>query len=184
MFRQHPIRIVLALCSLMVVLVANEVAAPALSFGSSIAIPPCSHLQVAAESSEGAAGNGAVIVLLANPRAVCKVMGFPTVVFYNNKGTAVDTHNDHASSMLFANPRAKLVVLQRNMVASFAISWDNNPVVYKSGISSTCPSALWMDVSLRGGVGSFSGYPAIEAAPCGGGLTVTAIQAGVTPMKS
>jgi hypothetical protein len=168
----------------MAVLAANEVAAPALSFGSSIAIPPCTHLQVAAENSEGAAGTGAVIVLLANPGAVCEVTGFPTVVFFNNKGIAVDTHNDHVSSMLFASPKAKLVVLQRNMVASFAISWDDNPVVLNSGVSTKCPSALWMAVSLSGGVRNSIGGPAIWASPCGGDLTVTAIQAGVTPMKS
>ena len=184
MLRQHSIRVVLALCSLMAALAANEVEAPALSFGSSIAIPTCTHLQVAAEGSEGAAGTGAVIVLLANPGVVCKVMGFPTVVFYNSRGIAVDSRNDHVSSMLFANPSAKVVVLRRGMVASFAISWSNNPVVYKSPRSDTCPSAAWMQVSLRGGVRSSIGSPAIEAAPCGGGLTVTAIQAGVTPMKS
>lgn len=184
MLRQHSIRIVLVLCSLMAVLVANEVAVPALSFGSSIAIPPCSRLQVAAETSEGAAGTGAVIVLLANPGTVCEVMGFPTVVFFNNKGIAVDAHNDHVSSMLFASPKAKLVVLQKNVVASFAISWDNNPVVLKSGVSSACPSAAWMAVSLRGGVRGSIGYPAIKDAPCGGTLTVTAIQEGVTPEHS
>lgn len=170
------IRIVPVVCSLMAMLVANEIVMPASSFGSSTAIPPCRHLLIAAEGSEAALGTGGDIVILANPGAVCEVMGVPTVTFYNNKGSAVTTRNSHFQSMLFSNPAAKAVVLQRSTVASFAISWSNNPVG-----GTKCLDAAWMQVSLRGGIGSISGSPAIQASPCGGILVVTAIQAGAIP---
>lgn len=169
-------RAVSALFLLMAILLANEIVTPVPSFGSSTSIPPCSHLLVAAEGSEGALGNGGDVVILANPGAVCRVKGFPTVTFYNNRGIAVTTRNFHQQSMLFSNPTAKTVVLQRGTVASFAISWSNNPVG-----STKCLNAAWMQVSLRGGIGSISGSPAIQASPCGGTLVVTAIQAGATP---
>lgn len=170
------IRIVPVVCSLMAMLVANEIVMPAWSFGSSTSIPPCRHLLIAAEGSEAALGTGGDIVILANPGAVCEVMGVPTVTFYNINGVAVNTRNIHSQSMLFSNPIAKPVVLQRGMVASFAISWSNNSVD-----GTKCLKAAWMQVSLRGGIGSIGGSPAIQASPCGGTLIVTAIQVGATP---
>lgn len=176
MLIRRLIRIVLVVCSLMAMLVVNEIVIPASSFGSSTAIPPCRHLVIAAEGSEAALGTGGDIVILANPGAVCEVMGVPTVTSFNNKGIAVTARYTHSQSMLFSNPAVKAVVLKRSMVASFAISWSNNPVD-----STKCLNASWMQVSLRGGIGRISGSPAIQASPCGGILVVTAIQAGATP---
>lgn len=143
---------------------------------ASSVVRPCSRLVVAAGSEEGAGGTGAVVLLLGNAGSKCVVEGYPRVEFVTAHGVVVDTRNLHRSSMIFAEPPVRPVVLVHGAVASVGVSWTDTPVNGEA-----CPQVAWSDVSLSNGVGSFSGNPAVWAAPCGGWLMVTPIEFGPTP---
>jgi hypothetical protein len=142
--------------------------------------PACTNLVVAASSSLGAGGTGAVIILVANAGKRCRLEGYPKVVFYNIHGVGVDSINLHQPSMRFGEPTPKLITLPSSSVASFGVSWADN-----GNNNEKCPAAAWTDVSLPTGIGSFHGYPGLaQAAPCGGTLYVTPLEAGAVPAPS
>ena len=136
---------------------------------------PCSHLVLAAGQTTGTGGTGSLVILVANAGSRCEVEGFPRVVFFNARGVAVDSINFHVGGP-FAMDRPHAVVLARNGVASIGVSWADAPTAHE-----TCPLVSWADVSLPNGVGSLEGGPAVNAAPCGGYLRVTPLEAGPSP---
>lgn len=162
-------------------LVYGATAAPFTSVAASVSsreIPACSHLILAAGQATGTLGTGSMVILVANSGSRCEVEGYPRVVFFNARGVAVDATNIHSGGP-FAMDRPRVVVLARNAVASIGLSWANSPSTHE-----TCPLASWADVTLPGGIGSLEGGPAVNAAPCGGYLRVTPLEAGPSPVLS
>ncbi len=158
-------------------LVCGSTVAP-LSAGASAtsrATPVCTHLVLAAGQATGTLGTGSLVILVANAGTRCEVAGYPRVVFFNAHGVAVDSVNLHSGGP-FAMGRPRVVVLSRNAVASFGVSWADSPSGHEA-----CPLANWADVTLPEGSGSFEGGPAVNAAPCGGYLRVTPLETGPAP---
>jgi hypothetical protein len=104
------------------------------------------------------------------------VEGYPRVEFFNVHGDAVDTKDLHVSSMFYAEPRPRIIVLAHNGVASVGLSWADNPVNHQ-----TCPRAAWATVTLPNDMRTLSSSPGVWASPCGGYLMVTPIEAGPVP---
>ena len=170
-FRVWLVRLVAAGLAYGAVLVPTSVAASVASHET----PACSHLVLAAGQTTGTLGTGALVILVANAGARCELEGYPRVVFFNARGVAVDTINVHSGGP-FAMGRPRLVVLAHSAVASIGVSWADSPSAHGS-----CPLANWADVSLPEGIGSLAGGPAVNAAPCGGYLRVTPLEAGPRP---
>jgi hypothetical protein len=146
---------------------------------SKVPVPACTsdQLQVLDSQWLAAAGNGAMAFDVVNSGASCRLEGYPSVAFFDAKGRAVDKRDFHnSSSMTFAEPRDSIVTLARGGVATFGVSFSDNPVNNDS-----CPEAASAVVQLHGGVGSFWGEFRIGLSPCGGGLLVTPIELGAWP---
>ncbi|MDE3082239.1 MAG: DUF4232 domain-containing protein [Acidobacteriota bacterium] len=164
-----------------VVLVYATATVPSAAASASLtsrATPACSHLVLAAGQATGTLGTGSLVILVANSGSRCEVAGYPRVVFFNARGVAVDAINLHYGGP-FAMDRPRVVVLAHNGVASIGLSWASSPSAHE-----TCPVASWADVTLPDGIGSLEGGPAVNAAPCGGFLRVTPLEAGPTPALS
>ena len=140
--------------------------------------PACARLVLAAGQATQTLGTGSLVILVANSGSRCEVDGYPRVVFFNARGTAVDSIDFHSGGP-FAAERPREVVLARNAVASIGVSWADSPSTHES-----CPVASWANVTLPDGVGSIDGGPAVNAAPCGGYLRVTPLEAGPAPALS
>lgn len=159
---------------------------PAISASSSSAAslpPPCAgdQLMVLASDTQGFAGTGVMVIDIANRGVSCRIGGYPQVNFYNAKGVAVDRHNIHVSSMIFAEPRSVTVTLGHDGSASIGVSWSDN-TVNNLPYNTTCPSTVSVSVVLLHGVGHLSGLlPVVSARPCGGSVEVTPIEAGAWP---
>ena len=141
--------------------------------------PACSSAQlvVLASGSLAAAGNGSMAFDVVNRGASCRIDGYPSVTFLNAIGRAVDNRDFHnSSSMLFAEPKASMVTIARNGVATFGVSWGNNPVNDEA-----CPLSANAVVELRSGVENFWGEVPIDPSPCGNYLVVTPIESGAWP---
>jgi hypothetical protein len=140
--------------------------------------PGCTtnQLDVLASNWFGAAGNGSMAFDLVNRGARCRIGGYPTVKFQNGSGIAVDWHDIHRSSMLFAEPKAVTVTLTHGSVATFGVSWADNPVN-----NQTCLVTANALVELSHGVGNFWGLVPINPEPCGRTLWVTPIEPGAWP---
>ncbi len=140
-------------------------------------VPACTsdHLQVLDSEWLAAAGNGAMAFDVVNTGARCQVKGYPSVEFLNAKGRAVFSRDAHTSSMLFAEPRESLVTLAPSAVATFGVSFGDNPVNNES-----CPKVVKADVQLVSGIGSFSGEFPLDLSPCNG-LDVTPMESGAWP---
>ncbi len=140
-------------------------------------VPSCtsSQLQVLASEQLAALGNGAVAFDVVNNGARCALKGYPDVVFFNTKGRSVFSRDVHTSSMLFAGPSASLVTLAPKGIATFGVSFGDNPVN-----SESCPQVVKAVVQLVSGVGRFSAEFPLALTPCNG-LIVTSIEAGAWP---
>lgn len=145
-------------------------------------LPACTsdQLEVLASASLGAAGAGAMAFDIVNRGSSCRIGGYPEVTFQNASGVAVDRHNVHQPSMLFAEPRVATVTLVRGGAATFGVSWSNNPVNNLS-YNRPCPKTAYAVVVLRQGVGSLWGQIPIDPQPCGDTLSVTPIELGTWP---
>ena len=142
---------------------------------TSRATPVCTRLVLAAGQATGTLGTGSLVILVANAGSRCEVAGYPRVVFFNARGVAVDAVNLHSGGP-FAMGRPRVVVLARDVVASFGVSWADSPSGHEA-----CPLVSWADVTLPESSGSLEGGPAVNAAPCGGYLRVTPLEAGPAP---
>jgi hypothetical protein len=155
------------------------VAAPAVASASPARTPSCvsDQLQVLGSQWLGALGNGAVVFDIANTGAKCGLEGYPSVVFLDAKGRSIDDRDTHdSSSMQFAEPKKSMVTLAAGGVATFGVSFSDNPVN-----NDTCPKVASAVVQLRSGVGRFWGELSMQLAPCGNYLSVTPIEKGAWP---
>lgn len=145
--------------------------------------PACAsnQLEVLASASLGAAGAGAMAFDIVNRGSSCRIGGYPEVIFQNASGVAVDRHNVHQPSMLFAEPRVVTVTLVRGGAATFGAAWNNNTVNNVPYNNQTCPKTAYAVVVLRKGVGRLWGQLPIDPRPCGDSLSVTPIEAGTWP---
>jgi len=145
-------------------------------------IQPCSseNLIVMASGWFGAAGTGAMTFDIVNRGPACRISGYPDVSFENSSAIEVDHRDIHTSSMLFAEPRAVVLALARDGVATFGVSWSDNPVNGRS-YNKTCPETARALVTLRRGVGSLFGEIPINPRPCADVLLVTPIEPGTWP---
>jgi len=146
-------------------------------------IPGCTsnQLEVLASDWFGAAGAGAMAFDIVNRGPSCRIGGYPEVTFQNASAVAVDHHDVHESSMLFAEPRVVTVTLARGGVATFGVSWNDNTVNNLPYNNQTCPRTSSALVVLRQGVGSLWGQVPIDPRPCGDWLLVTPIEHGTWP---
>jgi len=145
---------------------------------TSAPVPECTTNQLVLLASGwfGAAGTGAMAFDVVNQGARCRIGGYPNVTFLNASALAVDSHDVHVSSMLFAEPRTVTLTLARGGVATFGVSWADNPIG-----NQTCPATARALVELRQGVGSLWGEVPINPEPCGRTLMVTPIESGAWP---
>jgi hypothetical protein len=139
-------------------------------------IPACSRLVVAAGTTEGGLGTGALVILFANAGKRCQIEGYPRVQLFNAHGATIDSINLHKSSMFYAEGRPRKIVLPHNGVASVGLSWDDNPVGHE-----TCSRSAWATITLPDGAMIQADSPSVSATPCGGNLFVTSIEAGPIP---
>jgi hypothetical protein len=116
---------------------------------------------------------------IVNRGALCRIGGFPTVQFLNGFGIAVDNHDIHRASMLFAEPKVMTLTMRHGSVLTFGVSWADNPVN-----NQTCKVTANARVSLGDGVGHLSGEVPINPEPCGGNLWVTPIESGAWPQPN
>ena len=146
-------------------------------------IPGCAsnQLEVLVSNWFGAAGTGAMTFDIINRGLACRIAGYPQVTFQNASDLAVDHHDVHQSSMLFAEPRVVTVTLARGGVATFGVSWNDSEVNNLPYNNQTCPKTTSALVVLRQGVGSLWGQVPIDPRPCGGWLLVTPIEPGAWP---
>ena len=155
--------------------------------GSSAAreVQSCSSefVEVLASGWFGAAGTGAMTFDIINRGATFRISGYPTVSFENASAIAVDHRDVHESSMLFAEPRATVVTLARGGVATFGVSWSDNPV-NNEPYNTTCPETARAVIGLLHGVGSLFGDVPINPRPCFGDLLVTPIEPGSWPRQA
>jgi hypothetical protein len=142
----------------------------------------CSHLVVGATEVAGALGTGGMSFLVANLGGRCTVEGYPIVNFFSSHGSEIDRKDLHQSSMLFAEPSPRLITLTHGAVASFGVSWGDNPVGTET--IKSCPRTAWANVRLASGIGVFDASPAVNAAPCGGWLIITPLEIGPEPAKN
>jgi len=144
-------------------------------------VPGCvsNQLDVLASNWLGAAGNGAMAFDIVNRGALCRIGGFPTVQFLNGFGIAVDNHDIHRASMLFAEPKVMTLTMRHGSVLTFGVSWADNPVN-----NQTCKVTANTRVSLGDGVGHLPGEVPINPEPCGGNLWVTPIESGAWPQPN
>jgi hypothetical protein len=141
--------------------------------------PSCVSDQLAVFDSQwlAAAGNGAMVFDVANTGARCHLEGYPSVEFLDAKQRPVDYRDTHNySSMQFAEVKKSMVTLAAGGIATFGVSFSDNPVNNDS-----CPKVVSAVVQLRGGVGQFWGEFPIRLSPCGNGLLVTPIEKGAWP---
>ena len=124
----------------------------------------------------GAAGSGGMVFDVVNRGARCRIGGIPNVTFLDASAMAVDNRNVHRSSMLFAEPKVALLTLARGGVATFGVSWADNPIS-----NQTCPRTARAVVVLSQGVGSLWGEVPIDPEPCGRTLFVTPLESGTWP---
>ena len=139
-------------------------------------IPRCSRLVIAAGTTEGGLGTGSLVILLANAGKRCEIEGYPRVQLFNVHGSLINTVNLHKSSMFYAEPRPRNIVLPHNGVASVGLSWGDNPVG-----NETCSRASWATIMLPENVVIQANSPSVSATPCGQDLFVTPIEAGPIP---
>ena len=106
----------------------------------------------------------------------CRIKGYPSVTFVDPSDLGADAHDLHRSSMIFAEPKAEVVTLGRGGVATFGVSWSDNPIGTQA-----CPVTARAQIQLRQGIGSLWGLVPINPSPCGGTLFVTPIESGTWP---
>jgi hypothetical protein len=152
--------------------VAQATVAPA----ASPSVPLCSHLVIAAGTTEGGLGTGTVVILLANSGNRCEIEGYPRVQLFNDHGALMNTISLHESSSFFAEPKPRRIVLPHNGVSSVGLSWNDNPVG-----DQTCARAAWANITLPEGIMNEANSPDVSATPCGGALYVTSIESGPVP---
>lgn len=153
-----------------------------ISSSGATALPPgcnSNQLEVLASNWLGAAGNGAMAFDIVNRGAHCRIGGIPTVEFLNGSGIAVDNHDLHRASMLFAEPKVTMLSVKHGGVVTFGVSWADNPVN-----NQTCQVTATARVELSHGVGHVSGEVPINPEPCGGYLWVTPIELGAWPQPN
>jgi hypothetical protein len=143
---------------------------------ASPSIPLCSHLVIAAGTTEGGLGTGTVVILIANSGKRCQIEGYPRVQLFDDHGALMNTISLHKSSSFFAEPKPHRIVLSHNGVASVGLSWNDNPVG-----NQTCPRAAWANITLPEGIMIEANSPDVSATPCGGALYATSIEAGPVP---
>jgi hypothetical protein len=153
------------------------------TFGTSVSaatapVAGCSTNQVALLASGwfGAAGSGGMVFDVVNRGARCRIGGYPSVTFLDKSALAVDNHDIHSSSMFFTEPRAVAVTLSRGGVATFGVSWNDNPIGKQA-----CPITARALVVLSHGVGNLWGEVPVNSEPCGRTLWVTPIESGTWP---
>lgn len=159
-------------------------AAPTISSSASAAavrISGCStnQVEVLASGWFGAMGSGGMAFDIVNRGVRCRIGGYPSVSFLNKYALVVDSHDIHISSMLFSEPKEVPVTLPRGAVATFGVSWDDNPIGKQ-----TCPMTARAVVVLSQGVGNLWGEVPINSEPCGGTLQVTPIESGTWPQPN
>lgn len=140
--------------------------------------PGCSsgQLYVLASGWYGAAGSGSMAFDIVNRGNRCRIKGYPSVTFVDPSDLGADAHDLHRSSMIFAEPKAEVVTLGRGGVATFGVSWSDNPIGTQA-----CPETARAQIQLRQGIGSLWGLVPINPSPCGGTLFVTPIESGTWP---
>ena len=84
----------------------------------------CRDLKIASESSSAMAGNVSLIFLVANSGTNCTLRGIPTVTM-RSVNDALIAENTVSSSQ---NSRTTKFTLEHNSVASFKVSWTDEPV--------------------------------------------------------
>ncbi|HEY5266861.1 MAG TPA: DUF4232 domain-containing protein [Acidimicrobiales bacterium] len=141
-------------------------------------LPGCaaSQLELFASGWFGAGGTGAMAFEVVNRGALCRIGGYPSVTFVDASDFGIDHHDLHRASMLFSEPKSMTLNLPRSGVATFGVSWADNPVG-----NDICPNMARAEVVLKDGVGNLSGLVPINSAPCGGTLMVTPIESGSWP---
>lgn len=145
---------------------------------TTVLVPECTtnQIELLASGWFGAAGSGGMAFDVVNRGARCRIGGYPNVTFLNASALAVDNHDVHDPSMLFAEPREATVTLARGSVATFGVSWADNPIGKQ-----TCPPTARALVVLSRGVGNLWGEVPINSQPCGRTLWVTPIESGAWP---
>jgi len=155
------------------------IATPKSVEASPVQLAKCSNLIIGAGSPGAAAGSAWMEVLVVNDGTRCQIRGYPTMQFFDSKGKLIDRIDQHTGVGEYATPSPKRVILDHWAVASFGITWSDNPVG-----SQHCPTAAWANISLPGSaVASSSSSVGVDIAPCGGGVTVTPIELGAVPAK-
>jgi hypothetical protein len=150
------------------VLIASTPAAAGLS--------ACNHLVVANTSVQGADGTGSTSVLLVNVGSRrCALEGYPSIQFYEPRYTHLVGRDVHGATMEYAAPAPKRVTLGPGTVASFGVSWSNDPQPHQA-----CSRTQWMNVVIADH-GQLSFQTSLNAVPCGSEIWVTPIEAGGLP---
>jgi hypothetical protein len=142
---------------------------------SPVPLEKCSDLIVGAGSPAAAAGSAWMEVLLVNNGTRCEITGYPRMQFFDAKGNLIDRINLHSGAGEYSTPTPKRVILGHWSVASFGVTWNDNPVG-----SQHCPTTAWATISLPGEAQTSVGA---NVAPCGGGVVVTPIELGAVPAK-
>jgi hypothetical protein len=143
--------------------------------GAGAITPSCTRLVVGTSTVEGTDGSGYLTILFANAGATCQLEGFPSVHFFEPNITHLVGHDVHRSSMVFASPGPRRIVLTRGKVASVGVTWNDDP---KAGQG--CPSTQWLNVVLPG-PNRENYQPSLNAKPCGTALWVTPFESGAQP---
>jgi len=116
---------------------------------------------------------------IVNRGARCRIGGYPTVTFVTPQDLIADGHDVHRSSMFFAESVATTLNLAHSGVATFGVSWNDNPAGKES-----CPETARAHVVLSQGVGHLSSLLPINPTPCGGTLLITSIELGTWPRQT
>ena len=157
-----------------------------LAAASNISVCGSRQVLIAATGSGGAAaGNEADIFLIVNKsRSTCTLKGFPELRFTSETSPFVKVEVHREASMIFAEPKPKLVVLAPRSVASFGLGFGtaaNQRVINESRCFS---HSVW--VKLPRSSSGNSRFPvANNLNICGTGFSVeiTPFEVGPLPKK-
>jgi hypothetical protein len=157
-----------------------------LAAASNISVCGSRQVLIAATGSGGAAaGNEADIFLIVNKsRSACTLKGFPELRFTSETSPFVKVEVHREASMIFAEPRPKLVVLAPRSVASFGLGFGtaaNQRVINDSRCFS---HSVWVELP-RSNNGNSRFPVANDLNICGTGFSVeiTPIEIGPSPQK-
>ena len=132
----------------------------------------CGDLRIAIEASTANAGDASLVVLVANAGVACAIKGIPTISMLNSNGKAIAKSRKVSS----ASTSSARFVLPHNSVASFMVSWTDEPI----GASERHNSS-YLTVTLPKGMRAEDYEFDFSEIIYGDSLDVTALRPGVTP---